>query len=62
VLTGKWTRWNKDGRVVEVGDYSPDGKQIADEPRPLPGAEESNAPTLEAVQPAAPATSSRLKR
>jgi antitoxin component YwqK of YwqJK toxin-antitoxin module len=62
VLTGKWTRWNKDGRVVEVGDYSPDGKQIADEPRPLPGAEESTAPTLEAVQPSAPATSSRLKR
>jgi len=63
VLSGKWTRWNKDGRVVEVGDYSADGKQIVQEPHPLPGVEESNAPTLEADQ-AAPATtsSSRLKR
>jgi hypothetical protein len=72
VLTGKWTRWNADGRVVEMGDYSADGKQLAQEPRPLPSADDatsaapasasSTAPMLEAVQPSSAQSSSRLKR
>jgi antitoxin component YwqK of YwqJK toxin-antitoxin module len=62
VLSGKWTRWNADGHVVEVGDYSADGKQqLAHEPRSLDTVDAASAPTLEAVQPP-PATSSRLKR
>ncbi|HEY2761067.1 MAG TPA: hypothetical protein VGI75_09995 [Pirellulales bacterium] len=63
VLSGKWTRWNTDGRVVEMGDYSADGKQLAQEPQPLPNVEEASAPTLEAVQQPTPINgSSRLKR
>ena len=62
VLSGKWTRWNVDGRVVEVGDYSADGKQLAQEPKPLPSIDEGGAPTLEAVQPSENGASSRLKR
>jgi antitoxin component YwqK of YwqJK toxin-antitoxin module len=65
VLSGKWSRWNADGRVVEMGDYSADGKQLAQEPKPLPSVDEAGtaAPTLEAEQPStAAATSSRLKR
>ncbi|HTQ38103.1 MAG TPA: hypothetical protein VMJ32_03695 [Pirellulales bacterium] len=63
VLTGKWTRWNAEGHVVEVGDYTADGKQLAQEPRPLPNADESSAtPNLEAEQPSNLESSSRLKR
>ncbi len=62
VLSGKWTRWNGEGHVVEVGDYSADGKQqLAHEPSMLKGLDDASAPTLEAVQPPPP-TSSRLKR
>jgi antitoxin component YwqK of YwqJK toxin-antitoxin module len=62
VLSGKWSRWNNDGHVVEVGDYSADGKQqLAHEPSMLKGLDDASAPTLEAVQTSA-ATSSRLKR
>ena len=41
VLTGKWTRWNAEGHVVEVGDYTADGKQLASEPKPLPSVDEA---------------------
>ncbi|HZZ27376.1 MAG TPA: hypothetical protein VFE46_05150 [Pirellulales bacterium] len=62
VLTGKWTRWNSEGHVVEVGDYTADGKQqLVQEPHQLPNAEEAT-PNLEAVQPVGPGGSSRLKR
>jgi antitoxin component YwqK of YwqJK toxin-antitoxin module len=62
VLSGKWSRWNVDGRVVEVGDYSADGKQIVQEPRPLPPSDDSGNATVEAMKPAPPASSARLKR
>jgi uncharacterized protein len=66
-LTGKWTRWNGEGHVVEVGDYTADGKQLASEPKPLPSVDEAGAPKLEAIEPSTAAipsspTSSRLKR
>ena len=66
VLTGKWTRWNAEGHVVEVGDYTADGKQLASEPKPLPSVDEAGAPKLEAIEPSTASnpnsTSSRLKR
>src|SRR5262249_17366867 len=62
VLTGKWTRWNAEGHVVEVGDYTADGKQLAQEPRPLPSVDDNSSPNLEAVQPSSLGVSSRLKR
>jgi antitoxin component YwqK of YwqJK toxin-antitoxin module len=62
VLTGKWTRWNAEGHVVEVGDYTADGKQLAQEPHALPNADESGSPSMETAQPSGPEASSRLKR
>lgn len=62
VLTGKWTRWNAEGHVVEVGDYTADGKQLAQEPRALPNADQGDQPTLETAQPTNIEASSRLKR
>jgi uncharacterized protein len=62
VLTGKWTRWNAEGHVVEVGDYTADGKQLAQEPHPLPSSEDNTQPSLETAQPSDPEASSRLKR
>jgi hypothetical protein len=65
-LTGKWTRWNGEGHVVEVGDYTADGKQLASEPKPLPSVDEAGAPKLEAIEPSTASnpnsTSSRVKR
>jgi antitoxin component YwqK of YwqJK toxin-antitoxin module len=63
VLTGKWTRWNAEGHVVEVGDYTADGKQLAQEPRPLPSGDDTSPSNLEAEQSSSPmGASSRLKR
>jgi len=61
VLTGKWTRWNAEGHVVEVGDYTADGKQLAQEPHTLPSGDDSQ-PNLETAQPTNTEASSRLKR
>ncbi len=65
VLSGKWSRWGDDGRVVEVGDYSADGKQqqLAQEPHPLQLDDATSpAPTLQAEQPGQIGESSRMKR
>ncbi len=58
---GKWTRWSADGKVVEIGEYDPEGQRIRKKKNGEPALqEESSPPDLQAVTPE-PA-GSRFKR
>jgi hypothetical protein len=61
---GKWTRWNTDGKVAEIGDFGADGHRVhvktLDDVSDNSGVE---APSLGAAPPSESSSSSpRFKR